>query len=131
MTFSSGESYILYKCTRARAYIIIYIIHGKTPIIRPISPINPIRRYRKGKKGKGKREKGRRKKSREQKRLKKGQDRYCLAGATQKSFPLQISLKRETLSKTAATYSPTLAVPSARSGLTSLFGMGRGGTPTL
>ena len=33
--------------------------------------------------------------------------------------------------KTAATYSPTLAVPSARSGLTSLFGMGRGGTPTL
>ncbi|MBR2359215.1 MAG: hypothetical protein IKA75_02185, partial [Bacteroidaceae bacterium] len=26
--------------------------------------------------------------------------------------------------KTAATYSPTLAVPSARSGLTSLFGMG-------
>ena len=33
--------------------------------------------------------------------------------------------------KTAATYSPTNAVPSARSGLTSLFGMGRGGTPTL
>ena len=32
--------------------------------------------------------------------------------------------------KTAATYSPTNAVPSARSGLTSLFGMGRGGTPT-
>ena len=35
-------------------------------------------------------------------------------------------------SKTAATYSPTLrAVPSARRGLTSLFGMGRGGTPAL
>ena len=35
-------------------------------------------------------------------------------------------------SKTAATYSPTLwAVPSAWSGLTSLFGMGRGGTPAL
>ena len=34
--------------------------------------------------------------------------------------------------KTAATYSPTLwAVPSARPGLTSLFGMGRGGTPEL
>ena len=33
--------------------------------------------------------------------------------------------------KTAATYSPTCAVPSALSGLTSLFGMGRGGTPTL
>ena len=34
--------------------------------------------------------------------------------------------------KTAATYSPTLrAVPSARPGLTSLFGMGRGGTPAL
>ena len=28
-------------------------------------------------------------------------------------------------------YSPTFAVPSARRGLTSLFGMGRGGTPVL
>ena len=34
--------------------------------------------------------------------------------------------------KKAATYSPALrAVPSARAGLTSLFGMGRGGTPPL
>ena len=33
--------------------------------------------------------------------------------------------------KKAATYSPTFAVPSAQLGLTSLFGMGRGGTPTL
>ncbi len=33
--------------------------------------------------------------------------------------------------KSATTYSPTIAVPSALSGLTSLFGMGRGGTPTL
>ena len=33
--------------------------------------------------------------------------------------------------KGAATYSPTFAVPSARRGLTSLFGMGRGGTPVL
>ncbi len=33
--------------------------------------------------------------------------------------------------KMAATYSPTNAVPSAQSGLTSLCGMGRGGTPTL
>ena len=33
--------------------------------------------------------------------------------------------------KMAATYSPTFAVPSAQLGLTSLFGMGRGGTPTL
>ena len=33
--------------------------------------------------------------------------------------------------KKAATYSPTYAVPSAQLGLTSLFGMGRGGTPTL
>ena len=33
--------------------------------------------------------------------------------------------------KTAATYSPTCAVPSAWAGLTSLFGMGRGGTPLL
>ena len=33
--------------------------------------------------------------------------------------------------KKAATYSPTFAVPSALRGLTSLFGMGRGGTPSL
>ena len=33
------------------------------------------------------------------------------------------------LTKMADTYSPTFAVPSARTGLTSLFGMGRGGTP--
>ena len=33
--------------------------------------------------------------------------------------------------KKAATYSPTFAVPSALKGLTSLFGMGRGGTPSL
>ena len=36
---------------------------------------------------------------------------------------------RECSKKTAAAYSPTCAVPSARPGLTSLFGMGRGGTP--
>ena len=33
--------------------------------------------------------------------------------------------------KGAVTYSPAFAVPSARRGLTSLFGMGRGGTPVL
>ncbi len=33
--------------------------------------------------------------------------------------------------KVAVTYSPAFAVPSARRGLTSLFGMGRGGTPVL
>ena len=33
--------------------------------------------------------------------------------------------------KSATTYSPTNAVPSALAGLTSLFGMGRGGTPSL
>ena len=35
--------------------------------------------------------------------------------------------------KLAASYSPTFcsAVPSAQEGLTSLFGMGRGGTPPL
>ena len=33
--------------------------------------------------------------------------------------------------KGAVTYSPTFAVPSAWRGLTSLFGMGRGGTPAL
>ena len=32
-------------------------------------------------------------------------------------------------SKLAASYSPTFAVPSAQTGLTSLFGRGRGGTP--
>ena len=42
-----------------------------------------------------------------------------------------ILMENSSLLKTAATYSPTNAVPSARSGLTSLFGMGRGGTPTL
>ena len=31
----------------------------------------------------------------------------------------------------AATYSPACAVPLARPGLTSLFGMGRGGSPAL
>jgi len=36
------------------------------------------------------------------------------------------------LKKKAATYSPVLwTVPSARPGLTSLFGMVRGGTPVL
>ena len=33
---------------------------------------------------------------------------------------------REGLSKKAATYSPTCVVPSALTGLTALFGMGRG-----
>ena len=33
--------------------------------------------------------------------------------------------------KGAVTYSPAFAVPSARRGLTSLFGMGRGGAPVL
>jgi hypothetical protein len=33
--------------------------------------------------------------------------------------------------KSATTYSPTFAVPSALAGLTSLFGMGRGGTLSL
>ncbi len=33
--------------------------------------------------------------------------------------------------KSATTYSPTIAVPSALAGLTSLFGMGRGGTLPL
>ena len=45
------------------------------------------------------------------------------------------AIKREVqnlnLSKMAATYSPTNAVPSAMLSLTTLFGMGRGGTSTL
>ena len=40
-------------------------------------------------------------------------------------------LHHKALIKKAATYSPTCAVPSALRGLTSLFGMGRGGTPSL
>ena len=39
------------------------------------------------------------------------------------------SVMLRSLSKMADTYSPANAVPSARAGLTSLFGMGRGGTP--
>ena len=35
------------------------------------------------------------------------------------------------LSEVAATYSPTNAVPSAMLSLTTLFGMGRGGTSAL
>jgi hypothetical protein len=41
-------------------------------------------------------------------------------------FPERLLFK-----KSATTYSPTIAVPSALTGLTSLFGMGRGGTPPL
>jgi len=37
------------------------------------------------------------------------------------------SVKNGALEKLATTYSPTIAVPSAQTGLTSLFGMGRGG----
>jgi hypothetical protein len=33
--------------------------------------------------------------------------------------------------KSATTYSPVFTVPSALAGLTSLFGMGRGGAPPL
>ena len=50
---------------------------------------------------------------------------------TYKSREESSYMENSSLLKTAATYSPTNAVPSARSGLTSLFGMGRGGTPTL
>jgi hypothetical protein len=50
---------------------------------------------------------------------------------TKKAFP-DLS-GRLSVVKLAATYSPTFcsAVPSAQEGLTSLFGMGRGGTPPL
>ena len=44
--------------------------------------------------------------------------------ATKKESPMD-SLKM------AATYSPTVAVPSALLSLTTLFGMGRGGTSAL
>ena len=49
--------------------------------------------------------------------------------ADKKKTPL--GLLQGTLRKGAATYSPGLPVPSAWRGLTSLFGMGRGGTPAL
>ena len=42
-----------------------------------------------------------------------------------------LGLLQGALRKGAATYSPGLPVPSAWRGLTSLFGMGRGGTPAL
>ena|GEM_PF-6977166 len=48
--------------------------------------------------------------------------------------PILIDQQRDfPFKKTAATYSPTFssAVPSALRGLTSLFGMGRGGSPVL
>ena len=53
----------------------------------------------------------------------KGKGEYII----RKGVPFRNAL----LLKSATTYSPTIAVPSALSGLTSLFGMGRGGTPTL
>ena len=48
-----------------------------------------------------------------------------LNGESPVTFATRLPLKK------AATYSPTFAVPSALRGLTSLFGMGRGGTPSL
>lgn len=42
-----------------------------------------------------------------------------------------MSLKRLSPVEGAVTYSPAFAVPSARRGLTSLFGMGRGGALAL
>ena len=42
-----------------------------------------------------------------------------------------LGLLQGALRKGAATYSPGLPVPSAWRGLTSLFGMGRGGPPAL
>ena len=51
------------------------------------------------------------------------------APARIKKAPL--GLLQGALRKGAATYSPGLPVPSAWRGLTSLFGMGRGGTPAL
>ena len=42
-----------------------------------------------------------------------------------------MSLKRLSPVEGAVTYSPAFAVPSAWQGLTSLFGMGRGGTLAL
>ena len=52
-----------------------------------------------------------------------------MAWARTKKAPAETSVGARR--KGAVTYSPTFAVPSARRGLTSLFGMGRGGTPEL
>ena len=55
----------------------------------------------------------------------------------QKFRSLEVYICKESLScyldslKMAATYSPTNAVPSALLSLTTLFGMGRGGTSAL
>ena len=46
----------------------------------------------------------------------------------QKRIPLPPELSGRRGERTAATYSPACAVPSARRSLTALFGMGRGGT---
>ena len=54
------------------------------------------------------------------------------APITKKEVLQKLLLLKDLSQKMAATYSPTLkAVPSACTGLTSLFGMGRGGTPAL
>ena len=53
-----------------------------------------------------------------------------MAGGKTKEGPLQSNGPSFRMIS-ATTYSPTFwAVPSAQWGLTSLFGMGRGGTPT-
>ena len=96
------------------------------------APLFPLGNAERGRREREKKKEGKKdEKRREEEKTRKDRTGIAWPVPHKKSFPLQISLKRETLPKTAATYSPTLAVPSARSGLTSLFGMGRGGTPTL
>ena len=56
---------------------------------------------------------------------------HCHSTKKRKALPAILLEGLPLENKMAATYSPACAVPSARSGLTSLFGMGRGGTPTL
>ena len=56
---------------------------------------------------------------------------HCHGTKKRKALPARLLEGLPLENKMAATYSPACAVPSARSGLTSLFGMGRGGTPTL
>ena len=56
---------------------------------------------------------------------------HCEAYIQKEREPKGFSLSGSLSYKLAATYSPTCAVPSAWRGLTSLFGMGRGGSPAL
>ena len=64
--------------------------------------------------------------------LRKVNPRASASNTKKDSYQMIALIGVSYLKKKAATYSPVLwTVPSARPGLTSLFGMVRGGTPVL